>query len=251
MSETPQSKTHLQFEPVESPEEAKSLLGEAVQTLASTLVWTRNRESVIKSALHKWTPLSRLIYIKSPADFDEPQFLQSLKTANTKECYFSISLARANVFFRTQFIGTDIGSIGFSTPTQIFKVQRRKDMRLKFQATQHVFVDFTDPVDPNLILHKRLIDLSAGGLCFLISPEEKEYYPPGQIIEEMKFKLGEEWVVTRAEVKYARLWNDFHNKKDLLVGVSFPGLPPGKASSVARFVFEENRKIYTRFMGKR
>ncbi|MBL7714905.1 MAG: PilZ domain-containing protein [Bdellovibrionales bacterium] len=234
------------FEAVKSAEEIQSFWDEALRTQASVLVWTRDQDEVVRSHLTVIRENKKQLFVHRPAQMNVADFTAKLAATGTPLCYFSISLARANVFFRAPFVNADAAELKFEYPEAVFKVQRRQDMRLKVNELLKLNVEFQDPTNASNWIKRRIVDLSAGGLSFVAPTEEANRLPVGLKLEEMRFMIEGQSITCHGQVKSVRPSRDKPKKgEEFMVGVNFTGLPAAKNQVIARFVFNETRKIFS------
>ena len=210
------------FVEIEDEKEKTTLLKEAVSALSSVMVWTRNQENLVKTHFVHLEKDSNTFAIWQPKDVDARKFILMASSLKPPLFFFSVSLPRANIFFSALFRDiTDIG-IRFNKPAQVFKVQRRKDFRLPIPAGYVVRVEFDDPVQFPLRANKKIVDLSAGGLSFLIDEDDLGAYPKGTILQNMTFRIRGKDIQTRAEIRHTRPVESTRSQEKLAkVGVQF------------------------------
>ena len=236
------------FEPVESAIEAKAFLTEGIKTLASTIIWTRNQEFNFNTYISGEDDFRGRIFTWIPKDFDVAKFKSELDKKNDHECYFSMSLVSANIFFKTQFLSADRDKMIFNKPTQIFKVQRRADYRLPIPEGFHVMVSFFDPANPDHRTQKKILDISGGGIAVQIAPDELSIYKLGIILKGLEFRVKNRLMKTNAEVRYSKAPQAGQKNKHPRIGLKFTDLPLADAQFIRAYVLEESRKHFSRFM---
>ena len=212
------------------------------------MIWTKDQKKVIFSHLSLFSEAEKVLYAWIPKDIDPHQFMDELAQAGTKDCFFSVSLMTANIFFKARFIGSDAGGFRFEIPEKIFKVQRRKDVRFAIPPGHVVRVEFDDPLFPEKRYSKKIIDLSAGGLAFIADPSEDLVFQAGMILKNITFSVKNKTFKVEAEVRHKRLLPDNSSTKGLKVGLQFKDLRAGENQLIAQYIFEESRKFYARFI---
>ncbi len=228
------------FEPVEDPKDAELLLREAAKAMSPVIIWTHDQAQMINTHVTMIGWHDKTIYTWIPPDFDPKAFKTKLEDAGTKECFFSISLARANIFFKTLYRYHDRGGLQFHLPVQIYKVQRRKDMRFPIQPPYKIIVSFDDPTFPDRRMSRTIFDVSASGMSILLEEDDAPLFPMGAVINNLSFTLRDRILRANGEVRH---------RKDTKVGILFKGMAAVDSQYIAAFVFEESRKYFSRFMG--
>ena len=241
-----------EFQPVDDPNEALKLVREGAKTLSSAMIWTKNQEHVINTHMAVYSDAAKCFYCWIPKDFDAKQFMSHMsetrKKTGEEECFFSVSLLRANIFFKAKFLGLDSAGLQFKIPSKVYKVQRRKDLRFPVPDGLIIRVEFDDPLDPGNRLTKKIIDISASGLAFLVSEEEAPVYPQGLTLKNVSFTIRNRKITVNAEIRHSRKLRPEGRLKGNAIGILFKEIRPGDSQHVAGFVFEESRKYFSRFI---
>jgi hypothetical protein len=236
------------FQPVESIAEGIKLLKEGCKTLSSAMIWTKDQDQILNSHLSVFSEATEGFYCWAPKDFDSKRFIADVYASSNGECFFSVSLFRANIFFRAAFVALDSAGLLFKFPTKVFKVQRRNDVRLPLLDFVALKVHFQDPLFPEKEAIRKVLDISASGMAFLITEEDASIFPPGLILNDFLFRVANRSFKTRAEISNCRKMRDEKHKGYFAVGVKFLDLRPGDIQYIAGWVFEESRKYFTRFI---
>ncbi|OFZ78734.1 MAG: hypothetical protein A2583_08300 [Bdellovibrionales bacterium RIFOXYD1_FULL_53_11] len=240
-----------QFEPV-GKEEAAGLLRESARTFASAMLWTKDQTQLLNTHITLYSDVEKLFYVWVPKSYDPHLLMDDLAKHCERDCYFSISLSRANIFFRAGFAGADEGGIKFNFPEKIFKVQRRKDFRFMIPPGHVLRLEFEDPLTPTTKLSKKLLDISAGGAALLVDDAESPLFTPEAVIKNVIFILNGHKISCSAEVRYVKKRPPElcrHGCRNCWkIGVRFVNILPGDAQKIAAYVFEESRKFFSKFL---
>lgn len=237
-----------EFQPVEDPAEARKFLKEGSRNLASAMIWTPSQKHVVYTQMSVYDEASRMLYAMIPADVDPDWFSSQLDELKTHDCYFSVSLARANIFFKAKHLGHDAGGFKFQAPEAVFKVQRRKDMRLLVPFGRVIRLEMSDPTFPDQKMSRKIFDISAGGLSFIVSDDEAPLFPSGAKLKSMFFSIGSRKIICDGEVRHVRAQPADSAHPGHKVGVLFTRIGSGDQQWISAFVFEESRKLVTKFM---
>jgi hypothetical protein len=237
-----------EFEPIEDPVEARKLLKEGSRLNASASIWTKEQKLSINTSLSVFDEADQVLYAATPREIDPAWFMDQLVAIGSHDCFFSVSLSRANIFFKARYLGHDAAGFRFRTPDAVFKVQRRKDMRLLIPFGHTVRVEMQDPSFPEQKLSKKIFDISASGLSFIVSDTEGPVFQTGVILKNIVFSIGSRRIVTDAEVRHAKSQAADSSHPGVKVGVLFKNIRPSDSQWIAAYVFEESRKIMIRFM---
>jgi hypothetical protein len=237
-----------EFQPVEDPAEARKLLKEGSRTLASVMIWSKEQKHVLNTQLSVLHEAEKILYVSIPAEIEPDQFMDQLTALGSLDCFFSVSLTRANVFFKAKYLGHDDGGFRFEAPSALYKVQRRKDMRLFIPFGRVVKVELQDPTFPEQKLSKKIFDISAGGLSFVATEAEAPLFQQGSLLKNMFFSIGSRKITVDGEVRHVRAQAPDSANPGHKIGVLFTRISSGDAQWIAAYVFEESRKIISNFM---
>jgi hypothetical protein len=233
---------------VESKKETETFLQEGVRTFASTILWTKNQETVINTYLTSLDPDHGEIFVWLPKEVDPVMFRTALLKSGNLDIYFSVSISRANLFFKAELLGFEPGAFRFKFPREVYKVQRRKDFRLPVPDGYTVYVDLPDPTLKGVRYKRKILDISAGGIAVLGTLEEEAVYAVGQKLENVKFKLRTRDITIHCEVRYVKSYSITGKNLGVKIGLQFINLKNSEAQFIAAYVFEESRKYLTKFL---
>ncbi len=230
-----------EFEPIRTQQETETLLAEAAQNHVPVLIWTKNQEEIIRTEILSFDPAGKLLVPKRPKGFDPKRFDDHLAQLGLTDCFFSVSLGRASLFFKTRYLSTTDAGLRFRMPEKMFKVQRRKDLRYRLPLTSSVLVQTPASY--------RLVDISASGLSFAIDAKDGKSELPfskGEEISELRFTLEGQTFTCPAEVKSVRELSKPFPGETHHIGVAFVGLQPGKSQLIAGYIFDETRRLFSK-----
>ena len=238
-----------EFQPVEPPESLR-LLHEGAKTVSSAMMWTKDQEDQLSTHLSMVSETEQSLLCWLPTDFDAEAFSQKIVLRGSPEVFFSVSLPSANIFFKTKFLSFDRNSLTFALPEKIFKVQRRQNLRFTIPDGRIIKVQFSDPTGTDQKVIRKIHDLSAGGLAFLVEMSDEALYPKGLRIPDLSFTVNSRAIQAEAEVRHtseAPLLSKASRARGIKVGVQFFNLKASDFQHIATFVFDENRRYFSKF----
>lgn len=227
---------------VNDPNEADSLVRECLRTTAPALIWAQGQALRIKVPFHHRPGPQNTFSVTAGENVDVKAFSAELVALKTSQVFFSASLSKANILFRTNYLGFEDRLLKFEIPKKIYKVQRRKDMRFMVRDGYLIKISFKVG---GLDLVKKIYDISAGGVSFLIEPSEESLFATGSKIEGMKFEILNKEVVAHGEIRHNRA---VRNKEAYKVGLIFTHIDEADASLINKYVFDENIRFMSRYM---
>jgi hypothetical protein len=237
-------KNPREFQPVEPREEIFKFLLEGAKLSASTLVWTKDQETVLQTNLSVFSETDQTLFVWIPKDFDVNRLVGELAKQDPQECFFSVSLSRANLFFKCRFLGVDSAGFKFAVPEKAYKVQRRKTIRYHITEGYFMPLEFEDPLFPGKALRTKVFDISSGGVSFLAPEKDDPIYQKGMTLKKVKFTIRLRVIQAEAEIRHKKS----HEDGMIKVGLEFKDLPAAQTELISSYVLEENRKYYTRFL---
>ncbi len=236
------------FQPVTDSSEARSLLSEGCKTLASVMIWTQEQKHVLNSHLVEINEAERSILVETPREFKLEQFIDDFAKAGSRSCFFSLSLARANVFFKTDYIDSLKRDLRFKLPTTLYKVQRRTNVRFHVPESMTLKVQYQDPLFSELTLSRRVLDLSSGGMAILLEYAEEAIYKSLPTLKDVSFTLRNRMINCTADIRHMKALPTDSRTPGVKAGIFFNGLKESDKNWIAAYVFEESRRALTKFL---
>lgn len=231
---------------IDDKSEIDQIFKEGSKFSKPTCFWDKDQNRVYNSILGAYLNSEKTFYIPPPKDADTEDLIKQSRIDQTFEYLFHLSLDRALFFFKSKIIGSDNAGIMFKQPEKIYKIQRRKDIRLPIPFGYTIKVSFKDPLNPNKTMIKNMCDISVGGLSFFIEDEETPLFPEGSILENVTFKIFTHLVKVKIEIKHKVVQNDESNHTTYKVGVAFVDLDAKDQNQISKYVTEESRKYFTK-----
>lgn len=172
------------------------------------------------------------------------ELVENVVSKSKSKVILSIRLSGSYVFFETQYKGFDHQKLLFAIPKSVKKLQRRKNHRVLIPERYPFSTDIVIPIAVPIHLQKKVFDLSAGGISFLVQALEKDSFEvDGKI--QLRFTVKDGLISTDAVVKHIFQMDD---QKTYRVACEFRGLKPEDESLLSKFVFELQRTIFAKFI---
>lgn len=216
--------------------------------IAPTVIWTTDQGYQFSSYITQLSAVEKGVFCSTPKNFDRTRFLDDLATKNNNECFFSIMLPRATLFFKSAFIDFRDSQIKFAVPLKAFKVQRRENLRHLLFKDPKAWVEYSDPLFPEKKMKTKVYDVSAGGLSFLVLSQDAPLYPTGLILDDFQFTLKDRTLSATVQVRHTKPCTGAQKDMGTKVGISFKKINASDSEFIAAFVFDESRKIFSRLM---
>jgi hypothetical protein len=236
------------FEEIKDRADALKLLREGAKTLASVMIWIKEQSLVLHSHITVFSDSTGTFYCMSPKGYVVEEFETALQQTGTSDCYFSVSLQRANIFFKSPYRLTDAAGLQFGWPERVFKVQRRKYLRFPLPDGHLLRVSIQDPLNPDARLSMKVIDLSAGGLAFLADDVDAPVFFQGLKLSQISLTVRGRPITVDAVVRHKRELKNHPRHKGWSIGVEFEGMKEADGQVLAAYVFEESRKFFSKYI---
>jgi hypothetical protein len=234
-----------EFIPIREPKETLALLREAADTQASAILWTKDQDWLCRARIERASSDELQVRLDGNS-VDYARFLESLKTQNTNAVLFSLSLSKANIFFKAEFDSATNGALCFRGPEEIYKVQRRKNFRFPIPDGYVVHLDFRNPLDQDTHSRRKVVDLSAGGLSFFVPETDALILQEGMRLRQAEFKLSGRRITCDLEIRHLKPYRVRGKATGIRVGASFVGIREEFSTWIAAYVLEESRKFFSR-----
>lgn len=179
-----------QFHPIRDKTAIHQTIMQACDNEASVVLWTRNQEHVIRTQLSSGLMPKKWFFAK----IQDGNSLQAMTTHlvknNTSECQILIyQPQKAVIGFRCTLLGIEGSLLKIHYPELIYRVQRRQYQRYSIRKGYQIELEYKERGDEEETLRRPILDMSVGGLAFLISNEEAINYSVGMDIKEAEIDL--------------------------------------------------------------
>lgn len=245
------SKKMSEFELISDKDEFNDLLMEASNTQAFTTIWTPKQENTFQTFVSEINLKNHSIHIKIPEGISPNYLREFLEKNSIEECFFNVKLSKTSLFFKSKYYKLTSTEYIFKVPSQLFKVQRRTDLRFNFIKSDELSVSFPNPANPEQLVVKNVLNISAGGMGIEIDEFEVKYFKPGIKMNDFTFKLKDKVITAEVEVRHVHKLNSKDKfEPKALVGVQFTVLNPTLRQFIGAFVFDETRRLYARYIDR-
>lgn len=228
------------------PEEGKILLQSGIPTNARLMIWTEGQKFSFTSRIHRVSAANGALMIAVPKEGGE-DFEEKLRKAGVEECLFSLNLPTDVVFFRGQLRPGDESALNFKVSPPVYKVQRRRNLRLPVSADRGSKVRIQLSASDSQPIEADLMNVSEGGVGVLVQDEAiYARLPQGKRLAIVSFTLDGHAYQATGEVRYAGVISGAKTKKQYRIGIQFVSIDRASSDRLANFVFEESSKYLGR-----
>ncbi len=234
-------------EPVDSLTDIKDiyeLLTEAAKCRAPALLSWDEQELIIKTSVSLFDQATRHFILRGP-NAAEQRVLTDVLSLWQPKFYQIISLPQANLLMQASLDEKTPQGLIFNLPAKIIRLQRRKHSRYKIPAGYVLRAGFTNEAAGKESIQKRLFDISASGMSFLIHREERNLYLKDQVLLKIAFMIRSLTIYARGVIRYTR---DIPDTQECKVGVEFLDIHENQIQTIEDYVLQENSKNYTRYL---
>ncbi len=227
-----------------------NFLREAASGSCSAMIWTREKGRALQTYCTLFKSSDQTLQFHCPKDFDVAGLQQELQASPGACCFFSMSLPRANIFFEAEFLEAIPGALKFKLPVTLYKVQRRRDIRVPPPDGYLIKVELLESFFPDHCLQRKALDISVGGLSILVEEADLVYFTAGRVIPEIRFPLANRRISCAAEVRHASKLPSGGRYSGGKVGMLFIGMADADQRFIQDYVAEQQRKQFIVFMKK-
>lgn len=234
---------------IEDATEADSLIQEGARMCSGSIVWTKNRNTLIQTNM---MPVGRSllkdsIYLWIPRNLEIKPFLEDLKSTEEGFCYINTSTTRAHLFYRTRLQFIEKEALIFHRPEQLYKIQRRANFRLPVPDGYIIRASFPSPIEPDVRLEYKVFDISSGGLSLILPMGLESRFHRGAILTDLTFKLRGQLIRALGEIRYIENLTLHPTLTGSKMGIQFRHISAEDAKIVTDYVNQESRKYFSRF----
>jgi hypothetical protein len=219
------------------------LLSMAASHSATTVIWLKNEKFTGNTRIREFNQIQKRLLL--PRFEENHEVFQAQIAADPEAlCYFCVSDEEFNLFFTSQFRKEESSLLFFDIPKLLYKTQRRSNQRYKIPTGKVLKISFQDPLFPDVLLHRKVLDISVGGLSFLTTEADGAMFAEGIVIENLQFILKTKQFKIRAEVRYFSDTVNGAPRAGTKVGMKFLDLKPTDIETIQKFIDEELKKYY-------
>jgi hypothetical protein len=212
--------------------------------IAITL-WLKSSDIKFETSVKSVYENPKRFSLPLPPEVDEGMLTAALAMQGSGDILGSFQLDKVNFFIKTTCaMVTEKRSLLLETPKQVFKLQRRANLRIHIPRSAGITLSLALD-DKKDLPGFRVIDVSAGGVAFEAKLEDKDRFPDKVLLHNVRFKLRGTEIVAEGYVRHAApLLND-KKQHVLKVGMEFTGLKGQFEKVIVQFVLDESRKMFS------
>lgn len=243
----------LEFLPIQDASLIARILEITDRQQLPIVLWFKNHPERFDARFSQYLPKLRKLSIALRSHSQEFCLLLAAKASN--EILFSFQLNSILFFVKTNVLERGEAPIfSLAVPKEIYKLQRRKSLRIPFERREAPKVGVCD-TKKNISLETkideqdwwwfRLLDLSEGGIAISAAPEYAELLSKDQYIYRLKFQLRGAEIVTEGYVRHSTPSINDHGQPIHKVGIQFFRLSPHFEKIIHLFIVEESRGLFS------
>jgi c-di-GMP-binding flagellar brake protein YcgR len=248
VSETKEVVKTAPFEPAK-PEETVPLLQSAVLRKSKLQCWSSGQAHSYTSRIVKVNESSGLKSISVSKEFPGgDEFEGALVREAQEEIHFSLHLPTDIIFFKGELRRGESGTFTARVKEPIYKVQRRRSLRLPIPAVAAVAVKFRLASDAAKSYQAQLLNLSEGGLSIMSGVDGLFKLLQKDVkLAQIEFAIGGMEIAAAGIVRHSMEISTGSTVKDRFrFGIEFTALDPKLRDRLARYVLEESAKFLGR-----
>lgn len=224
------------FSRIEDEDAALLTLKRMATGLSDVVIWTKGQQTVLRTKLSGYTEDKGLIRAIIPRGMERHEVVAALKGLRDQEIFFCVISTRGNIFFRTKYDSFNQEQMRFSRPEEVFKVQRRKHLRMRVH--DNVQLSYLEP-NSNEGVSNRILDISAGGAAILVPLDHGEHYTIGCELKLLSFRMRDTEVTASAVVRYLVELPKTSRIRGIKCGVEFTEISEASIQVIMSYILEK------------
>ncbi len=224
------------FSKLEDQDNALQVLKRMASGLSDVVIWTKGREVILQTKLSGYTEDAGLVRAMVPRGMDRHEVVEVLNKIRDEEVYVCVISARGNIFFRCNYDSFNEEQMRFRKPKEIFKVQRRRHLRMKVH--DNVQLQYVEPKS-NETTSSKILDISAGGAAILVDYESGENFTIRCELKNLSFRIRDTTVTATGIVRYLVDMPPKSRTRGIKVGVEFSGLSEASIQAIMSYILEK------------
>ncbi|MEW6056364.1 MAG: PilZ domain-containing protein [Bdellovibrionota bacterium] len=218
-------------------------------------LWLKNQTLRFETTFVKLNADLKNLTTGIPGDVGEARLTASIKAQGNEEILGSFQVDAVNFFFKSKYIaGNDLAYFAVALPEQLYKLQRRQNLRIPFARERAPVLTMADPtkdygpskaISEEDLLSFRVLDLSAGGVAIAAEMDHKDKFKRGLKLADLRFTLKDAQIIASGVVAYASEKKNEKGHAYIKVGVKFNPLKAQYDRQIVQFVLDESRRVFS------
>ncbi len=230
------------YQEIKSSLEIEKYIQQSIKTLAPIYLWTSDNKKPIRVSFFNKGTKTDILHVFVPNQINLNEF------ENRMDCYFNVSLAHANLYFKSPCIKVTEEGLEFKLPKKTLKLQRRKNFRLPIPDDMDLIIQFQDPTSPTVFIHRNMIDLSEKGMSFLIHPTEKEKFYQNLKLKKIHFLLNKHPIHCSGTVMHIKSLATAERFSGVKIGIKFDPINNADQNKIAFFISEMTKNYFAELL---
>jgi c-di-GMP-binding flagellar brake protein YcgR len=220
------------------------LIRQCAKNFARSTIWNEGREAMIRGKMSNFDPSAGTFQIDLNTEMPLAKVLKLLSTGG--DIFFNVEFESSRILFRTTLTLFDESReiLQFRVPTEVFRLQKRNFERLNTRNNPSVIAFHLDPLPPERMIRRKVLDVGGGGLALGMIVGEERHYWVGQVFEGLELHIGEQIITARTEIVSMRIVEAEGEKQELIMGLAFLGLNPASRKFISEFVDSELLRLF-------
>lgn len=221
------------FSKIDDDEYALNLLKRLATGLSDVVVWTKGQETLINTKLSGYTEENGILRAILPRGMQRHDVVDLLNKFRDQQVFLCVISSRGNIFFRCYYDSFNEEQLRFRRPTEIYKVQRRKHLRMKVH--ENINLRYIEP-NSDVEVSSKILDISAGGVAILVSSASGANYIRGATIKDIRFRVRENDLQLNGVIQYARELPKGSRQRGVKVGIEFQRVTEAISQSIMAYI---------------
>lgn len=226
----------------------------------SVVIWFKDQSLRFDTKVHHYYQHIQKLAFVLPESVPPAALKEALAAQKSNDIFISFQIDTVNFFIKAQVSGVadeaKVPQLSILIPKEIYKLQRRANLRIPFKRTEAPRLTCYDPskgsMDPKAKMHNekdilafRMLDVSAGGFAISVAADMEERFKIGTIVEDVRFLIKGTEIACKAVVRHIRKSKNDRGQTIVRVGLQYSALKSEFEKSISAFVLDESRKQFS------
>lgn len=247
------SKKESLFTPVSEASAIVKLVETVARHKVPLTIWFKEQALRFETHVSEYLPNLKKLTFALPTSVGAEALSAALKQQGSMEMLVSFQVDTVQYFGKVTVLNVlPPESIRVEVPKEIFKLQRRANLRIPFKRHEAPKVSCTHPeaegkaaLADSDILHFRMLDISAGGMSVAAPLALKDILAVGKILKDLRFHLKGTDITCTAVVRHHKDTENDQGQPMVRIGLQFSALRPQFERWIASFVMDESRRMFS------
>lgn len=228
-------------------EDTVDLFQAAIRPASKLMIWTEGQKYSFHGRIQRVNEAAGSVFLSVPKEIGGFAFESSLLQFEIEDCLFTLNLPTDVLFFKGKLKRSDESALNFKVNLPIFKIQRRRNLRLPVSGDRYSKVRIQLSASDSQPIEAEFLNVSEGGVGVLVQNAAVfARLPLGKQLAIVSFTIDGNRYDATGEVRYGEEIGSTLQKRKYKVGIQFVKIDRAQSDRLSHFVFEESAKFFGR-----